>query len=50
MTAIFNRDDVPGHLSSVHQLDFSGDLFAERLAGPWVRLSEHLEAASQAMD
>jgi hypothetical protein len=38
MTAILNRNDAPGHLSSVHQLDFSGDLFAERLAGPWVRL------------
>jgi hypothetical protein len=38
VTAIFSRNDVPSHLSSVHQLDFSGDLFAERLAGPWVRL------------
>jgi hypothetical protein len=38
VTAIFNRNDVPGHLSGVHQLDFSGDLFADRLAGPWVRL------------
>ena len=38
VTAIFNRDDVPGHLSSVYELDFAGDLIAERLAGPWIRL------------
>jgi hypothetical protein len=38
VSAILNRNDAPGHLSSIHELDFSGDLFAERLAGPWVRL------------
>ncbi len=38
MTAIFNRYDAPAHLFNVPQLDFSNDLFAERLAGPWFRL------------
>ena len=38
VTAILNRNDAPGHLSSIPELDFSEDLFAERLAGPWVRL------------
>ena len=38
MTAILERDEAPGHLSSVYELDFSGDLFVDRLAGPWIRL------------
>jgi hypothetical protein len=38
VTAILNRNDAPDHLSSVHELDFSVDLFADRLAGPWIRL------------
>src|SRR5713101_4773288 len=38
MTAILSRNDAPTHLSSIPELDFSGDIFAERLAGPWVRL------------
>jgi hypothetical protein len=38
VTAILNRSDAPSHLSSIPELDFSGDLLAERLAGPWVRL------------
>ena len=38
MTAILNRDDAPSHLSSISELDFSGDLFAERVTGPWFRL------------
>ena len=38
MATIINRDDVPGHSFNVRELDFSGDLFAERLAGPWFRL------------
>ena len=38
MTAIINRDKTPGHLFNIPQLDFSNDLFAERLAGPWFRL------------
>ena len=36
MTAIFNQDDVPGHLLNSPELDFSKDLFADRLT--WVRL------------
>ena len=38
MTAILTRDDAPSHLSNISELDFSGDLFAERLAGHWFRL------------
>jgi hypothetical protein len=43
MTAILNRADAlyvvnTSHLSSVSKLDFSRDLFGERLAGPWFRL------------
>jgi len=38
MTAILNRDDVPSHLSAISELDFSEDLFVERLAAPWFRL------------
>jgi len=38
VTAILNRDDAPSHLSSISELDFSADLFAERLAGPRFRL------------
>ena len=38
MAAIINRDDAPSHLSSIPELDFSRDLFAERLGGPWFRL------------
>ncbi len=39
MAVIIDRDDVPNHLFRIPELDFSGDLFAERLAaGGWVRL------------
>lgn len=38
MAAIVNRDDTPSHLFSIPELDFSGDLFAERVGGPWFRL------------
>lgn len=38
MTAIINRDDAPDHLFNIPQLDFSNDLFIERLAGSWFRL------------
>jgi hypothetical protein len=38
VTAILRRNDAPSHLSNIHELDFSGDLFVERLAGPWFRL------------
>ena len=37
-TTIFNRNDAPSHLFSIPELDFSEDLFAERLGGPWFRL------------
>lgn len=36
--AIINRADAPSHLFNIPELDFSGDLFAHRSAGPWVRL------------
>ena len=35
---IFGRSDIPSHVFNVPELDFSGDLFVERLAGPWFRL------------
>lgn len=38
MSLILNRDDLPTHLFSVPELDFSGDLFVERLSGLWFRL------------
>ena len=38
MSAIISRDDAPTHLSSISELDFSSDLFADRLRGPWFRL------------
>lgn len=38
MTTIINRDAAPSHLFNIPELDFSGDLFVERLAGLWFRL------------
>lgn len=38
LTTVFNRNDAPSHLFSIPELDFSEDLFAERLGGPWFRL------------
>ena len=38
MSLIFNRDDLPTHLLSVPELDFSEDLFVDRLGGLWFRL------------
>jgi hypothetical protein len=38
VAAIINRNDAPSHLFNIPELDFSGDLFAERLGGPWFRL------------
>lgn len=35
---IVSRDEAPSHLFNIPELDFSDDLFAERLAGPWFRL------------
>ena len=35
---VINRDDVPSHVLNIHEVDLSGDLFAERLEGPWFRL------------
>ncbi len=35
MSALFRRDDVPDHLSSLRELDFSDDLFSEPLKAPW---------------
>lgn len=41
MAAIISRDDVPSHLFSIPELDFSSDLFVERLAGLWFRLGAY---------
>jgi hypothetical protein len=38
VTAILNRDTTPSHLFSIPELDFSADLFAERLSGPSIRI------------
>lgn len=38
MTTVINRDDAPSHLFNIPELDFSEDLFAERLGGLWFRL------------
>jgi hypothetical protein len=38
VAGIINRDDAPTHLFTIPELDFSGDLFADRVAGPWFRL------------
>jgi hypothetical protein len=35
---MFNRTTAPNHLFSIPELDFSADLFGERLSGPWFRL------------
>lgn len=32
------RGDIPRHLSNLRELDFSGDLLQDHLAGPWFRL------------
>ena len=38
MATVINRNDVPSHLFSIPELDFSDDLFSEPLSGPWFRL------------
>ena len=38
MSLIFNRADLPEHLFSIPELDFSDDLFIDRLSGLWFRL------------
>ena len=38
MAPIIDRNNVPSHLFSIPELDFSEDLFAEPLIGPWFRL------------
>jgi hypothetical protein len=38
LAAILNPDQVPSHVLSIPELDFSRDLFEERLVGPWFRL------------
>jgi hypothetical protein len=35
---LIDRNDVPKHLLGILELDLSGDLCAERMAGPWFRL------------
>lgn len=36
---IFPAEDVPSHVVSIPELDFTADLVARRLAGPWFRLA-----------
>jgi hypothetical protein len=38
MATVFNREETPVHILNIRELDFSTDLFAERLDGPWFRL------------
>ena len=38
MSVILDKNEVPARVSSVGRLDFSGDYFVDRLAGPWIRL------------
>lgn len=38
MPAIINRSAVPSHLFDMPQLDFSEDLFQDRIPTPWIRL------------
>jgi len=38
VSTIINRGDVPAHVFNIPELDFSQDLFAERLSGQWFRL------------
>lgn len=38
MATVMNRNEALDHLFSIPELDFSGDLFAERLGAPWFRL------------
>ena len=39
MTPIIDPKKVPTHVLNIHELDFSDDLFADIIAGPWVRLA-----------
>jgi len=38
VVGIINQDDAPKHLFAIPELDFSDDLFAEQVCGPWFRL------------
>jgi hypothetical protein len=39
MAKIISRSEAPGHLFNISDLDFSEDLFAERVSVPWFRLA-----------
>ena len=43
MGSIINRDDTPSHLFNIPELDFTQDLFTERISGPWFRLGAWTE-------
>jgi hypothetical protein len=45
VTAIIDPKNVPDHLFSIPELDFSEDLFAEPLSGMWFRLGARTLAA-----
>lgn len=45
--AILERQTAPKHLFNIPQLDFSDDVFAERLTAPWYRLGAWTEKSSQ---
>jgi hypothetical protein len=36
---MLDRNSTPSHLFDIPELDFSDDLFSDRLAGPWFRLA-----------
>ena len=38
VSAILRREEAPSHLFAIPELDFSSDLFQDRLVGPWFRL------------
>lgn len=46
MTGIFNRGDLPDDLSSVSELDFTADLLADSVDGPWFRLGARTDGAT----
>jgi hypothetical protein len=39
MLMVINRKTVPNHLFNIPELDFSDDLFGERVSGHWFRLA-----------
>ena len=38
MRTLLDRSDTPGQVFNIPELDFSGDLFGDPMAGEWFRL------------